>query len=196
MLQSSAITPQVFTFHLESTIKKEVRTINVNGEFWFVAKDIADALGYVWNGTKSVSHVPGEWRGVETVPTLSGNQDMLIISEQGLYYFLGRSDKPAALPFQKWIAGEVLPTIRKTGGFQPLPFPENQDVINLLQGLSGIYWRAQQASMRMGAVEREIKLMVKETLHIFERIRIDCVSEARTNHNLIRGWTSPASQRK
>jgi prophage antirepressor-like protein len=42
---------------------------------------------------------------------------MSAISEQGLYFFLGRSDKPAALPFQKWLAGEVLPSIRKTGSY-------------------------------------------------------------------------------
>jgi hypothetical protein len=44
-------------------------------------------------------------------------QNMLCLSEQGLYFFLGRSDKPAALPFQKWIAGEVIPSIRKTGSY-------------------------------------------------------------------------------
>ncbi|MBF0418391.1 MAG: hypothetical protein HQL86_09110 [Magnetococcales bacterium] len=43
---------------------------------------------------------------------------MLIPSEQGLYFFLGRSDKPKALPFQKWLAGQVLPSICKTGQYQ------------------------------------------------------------------------------
>ena len=60
--------------------------------------------------------MPDEWRGVGSVPTPTGNQELVILSEQGLYFFLGRSDKPAALPMQKWVAGEVLPTIRKTGG--------------------------------------------------------------------------------
>jgi hypothetical protein len=44
-------------------------------------------------------------------------QDMLCLSEPGLYFFLSRSDKPAALPFQKWIAGDVVPSIRKTGSY-------------------------------------------------------------------------------
>ena len=94
----------------------KVRTVLIDGEPWFVAKDVCEALGYYWNGKKTVAHVPEEWRGVGSVPTPTGNQELIIFSEQGLYFFLGRSDKPAALPMQKWVAGEVLPTIRKTGG--------------------------------------------------------------------------------
>lgn len=88
-----------------------------SGNPWFVAKDVAKALDYEWNGMKNLQHVPEEWRGVETVSTPSGTQEMLTLSEPGLYFFLGRSDKPKALPFQKWIAGEVLPSIRKTGRY-------------------------------------------------------------------------------
>jgi len=97
--------------------KNEVRTSTVKGEPWFVAKDVAEALGYKWNGTKTVGHVPEEWRGVESVSTPTGIQELIIISEPGLFFFLNRSDKPAALPMQKWVAGEVLPTIRKTGSY-------------------------------------------------------------------------------
>jgi prophage antirepressor-like protein len=55
--------------------------------------------------------VPEEWRGGNLISTLGGDQEMLCISEQGLYFFLARSDKPAALPFQKKIAGEVIPCL-------------------------------------------------------------------------------------
>lgn len=84
-------------------------------EPWFVAKDVAEALGLTWNGTTTIKHVPEEWRGVISGNTPSGEQDMLCLSEQGLYFFLARSDKPMALPFQKWLAGDVLPSIRKYG---------------------------------------------------------------------------------
>lgn len=95
----------------------KVRTIqDEQGEIWFVAKDVAEALEYTWSGTR-VSHVPQEWRGMTSVVTPSGTQEMITLSEQGLYFFLGRSDKPKALPYQKWIAGEVMPSIRKTGGY-------------------------------------------------------------------------------
>lgn len=85
-----------------------------DGQPLWVAKDVLGALGYTWGGDR-ISHVPEEWRGVRSVRTPSGTQEMAILTEQGLYFFLGRSDKPAALPFQKWIAGEVLPQIRRTG---------------------------------------------------------------------------------
>lgn len=87
------------------------------GGLIIVAKDVAEALGYTWDGHR-VDHVPTEWKGMVSVTTPGGTQSMLTLTEQGLYFFLGRSDKPAALPFQKWLAGEVLPSIRKTGGYQ------------------------------------------------------------------------------
>jgi hypothetical protein len=59
-----------------------------------------------------------EWKGVNPIHTLGGIQEVLCLSEPGLYFFLNRSDKLNALPFQKWLAGEVLPSIRKTGSYQ------------------------------------------------------------------------------
>ena len=105
------------------------------GELVIVAKDVAEALGYAdssletigrlfqnvpaeWKGRKRIP-VPEEWKGLKPIKTLRrGQQCVLTLTEQGLYFFLGRSDQPAALPFQKWLAGEVLPSIRKTGGYQ------------------------------------------------------------------------------
>ena len=78
-----------------------VRVVEHNGEPWFVAKDIARALDYAEqsNPARLFRSVPEEWKGVKQIHTPGGEQDMLIISEQGLYFFLGRSDKEAALPF-------------------------------------------------------------------------------------------------
>ena len=103
---------QVFNFEGNKT-----RVVMMDGEPWFVAKDVCEALGYVWNGVQRIAHVPEEWRGVTSVVTPSGIQEMNILSEQGLYFFLGRSDKPAALPYQKTVAGVVMPSIRKTGSY-------------------------------------------------------------------------------
>lgn len=100
----------------EKTEFGSVRVVMKEGEPWFVARDVAEALGYTWSGSR-FSHVPEEWKGMTSVVTPGGEQEMLVISEPGLYFFLGRSDKPAALPYQKWIAGDVVPTIRKTGHY-------------------------------------------------------------------------------
>lgn len=94
-----------------------VRVIMVDEQPWWVAKDVAEALGYTWSGTSRVAHVPEQWRGVTTVVTHNGEQEMITLSEQGLYFFLGRSDKQSAIPFQMWIAGEVVPSIRRTGAY-------------------------------------------------------------------------------
>ena len=106
---------------------------NDKGELVIVAKDVAEALGYAdssletigrlfqnvpaeWKGRKRIP-VPEEWKMVRSVLTTFGTKDTICLTEQGLYFFLGRSDKPAALPFQKWLAGEVLPSIRKHGAY-------------------------------------------------------------------------------
>ena len=98
----------------------ENRTINCfakGEEFWVAVKDIANALGYPKSTKPSglVRQVPEEWKGMQPLHTPGGIQNMLCLSEQGLYFFLGRSDKEKALPFQKKVAGEILPKIRKTG---------------------------------------------------------------------------------
>lgn len=101
--------------------KNQVRVIqDDNGEPLFVAKDVAQALGYNWQ-VALVKHVPEEWKGVTQSNTPSGVQRLTVLTEQGLYFFTARSDKPKALPFQKWLAGEVLPSIRKTGIYQSQP---------------------------------------------------------------------------
>jgi prophage antirepressor-like protein len=95
-----------------------------NGDPWFVAKDVCEALDYTWNGSAAISHVPHEWRGVRSVLTPSSNQEMSVVSEHGLYFFLGRSDKPKALQMQKWVYGDVLPSIRKTGSYSIKPMTQ------------------------------------------------------------------------
>lgn len=97
-----------------------VRTLtDEHSNIWFVAKDVAKALDYseatISNMEKTIAHVPEVWKGRYPIPTPGGEQDVLCLTEQGLYFFLGRSDKPKALPYQMWIAGEVVPMIRQTG---------------------------------------------------------------------------------
>lgn len=98
--------------------ERVVRLFPTNsGSFVVVAKDVADSLEYRWNGSPVIAHVPDEWKGVRSVLTPGGSQELLTLTEEGLYFFLARSDKPKARPFQKWLAGEVLPSIRKNGSY-------------------------------------------------------------------------------
>jgi prophage antirepressor-like protein len=110
----------------------ELRTYtDDNGNLWFCARDIAAVLGYsLQNTTNIFGHVPDEWRSINPINTSNDIRRMLTLSEPGLYFFLGRSDKTKALPYQKWVAGEVIPAIRKTGEYRlpdvnPVPAPAN-----------------------------------------------------------------------
>ena len=92
-----------------------VRTIESGSEIWFVAKDVAEALEYSYWQPNIVAHVPEVWKGIKRINTPGGYQEMLCLTENGVYFFLGRSDKKKALPYQIWIAGDVVPSIRKHG---------------------------------------------------------------------------------
>lgn len=94
---------------------KAIRVLGTNEEPVFVAKDVAEAIDASWKGSQTLDHVPADFKGVTSVVTPSGNQNMAVLTEAGLNFYLFRSDKPAALPFQRKLASEVLPAIRKHG---------------------------------------------------------------------------------
>ena len=95
----------------------QIRTIEQNSEICFVGKDVAEALGYS-NPRKAISdHVHSEDKGVTKCDTLGGKQELLIINESGLYSLILGSKLESAKRFKRWITSEVLPSIRKTGGY-------------------------------------------------------------------------------
>ena len=98
----------------------EVRFVTEDdGNFWIVGKDLLRALEYAdnFNPSRAFAQIPEDWKGVQPIHTPGGTQQLLCLSEQGLYFFLGRSDKPKAIPYQRWIAGEVVPSIRRIGSY-------------------------------------------------------------------------------
>lgn len=93
----------------------KVRTLIINNEPWFVAKDVAEKLGYGNPRQGVASHVDDEDKGVQKLDTPSGTQNMTIINESGLYSLILSSKLSTAKKFKRWVTSEVLPTIRKTG---------------------------------------------------------------------------------
>lgn len=93
-----------------------VRTTEIDGEIWFVAKDVADILGFE-DATHAIRGLDDDEKGLQKVETPGGVQDMTVISEPGLYTMLMRSNKPEAKPFRRWVTHDVLPSIRKTGSY-------------------------------------------------------------------------------
>lgn len=95
----------------------EIRTIKRGDTAWFVGKDVCGILGYS-NARDAISkHVDNEDKGVAKCDTLGGSQDLMFINESGLYSLILSSKMPAAKEFKHWVTAEVLPTIRKTGGY-------------------------------------------------------------------------------
>lgn len=121
-----------FTFHNEYN----VRIIDLNGELWFVAADVANALDYRDAGNM-VRNLDDDERGTHNMSTLSGDQNLSIINESGLYSAILKSRKPEAKKFKKWVTSEVLPSIRKTGKYEaPKPIEKrnyinNNDMLNI-----------------------------------------------------------------
>ena len=99
-----------------------VRTVEIDGEPYFVARDIAEILGYA-NPPKAVrDHVDEEDKGVNEMVTPGGKQSFVVINESGLYSLILSSKLPSAKKFKRWVTSEVLPEIRKTGAYVPKDF--------------------------------------------------------------------------
>lgn len=102
----------------------KIRTLVLDGEPWFVGKDVALALGY--GEGKSLAnavakHVDKEDKGVTELMTPGGKQNMVIINESGLYALIFGSKLESAKRFKHWVTSEVLPAIRKTGTYNLTP---------------------------------------------------------------------------
>lgn len=93
-----------------------VRTVEHQGDLWWVLKDVCEVLE-ISNARDVFNRLEEDEKGVGQIDTLGGSQKMNIINESGLYSVILRSDKPQAKPFRKWVTSEVLPSIRKTGGY-------------------------------------------------------------------------------
>lgn len=93
-----------------------VRSLDLNGEPWFVATDIANILGYR-DAEKMTRLLDDDEKDTHNVGTLGGDQEHLVINESGLYAAILKSRRPEAKAFRKWVTSEVLPSIRKQGSY-------------------------------------------------------------------------------
>ncbi|HCU7075319.1 TPA: ORF6C domain-containing protein [Staphylococcus aureus] len=104
---------QIFNFE-----ELPVRTLEVDGEPYFIGKDVADILGYA-NGRDALSkHVDAEDKLTSQIATAGQNRNVTIINESGLYSLIFSSKLENAKRFKRWVTSEVLPTLRKTGAYQ------------------------------------------------------------------------------
>lgn len=101
-----------------------IRTTEIEGEPWFVGKDVAVALGYINPRKALTDHVDAEDKGVTKRDTLGGAQEMTVINESGLYALVLSSKLPGARQFKRWVTSEVLPAIRRHGMYADAPTVE------------------------------------------------------------------------
>lgn len=98
----------------ENATLGDVRAIACNGDPWFVAKDVCECLE-LGNPRSSLALLDEDEKGVHSVDTPGGKQEMTIVSEPGLYSLILRSRKPEAKAFKRWVTHDVIPSIRKRG---------------------------------------------------------------------------------
>ncbi|EMS6141942.1 Bro-N domain-containing protein [Neisseria gonorrhoeae] len=128
---------QVLNFQQNS-----VRTVADNkGELWFLANDVCEILGYT-NPRRTVDlHCKSRGVTKRYTPTTSGEQEMTYINEPNLYRLIIKSRKPAAEAFEEWVMETVLPTIRKTGGYQVGQKTTADDRTGLRQAVAALVGR-------------------------------------------------------
>lgn len=95
----------------------EIRTITKDNETYFVGKDVAKALGFTNPRDAIATHVFDEDKGVDTIDTPGGKQSMTVINESGVYALVFGSRLESAKRFKHWVTSEVIPSIRKNGGY-------------------------------------------------------------------------------
>mgnify|MGYP004656331089 CR=1 FL=1 len=103
---------QIFNYNTH-----QVRTVERDGEPWFVLKDVCAVLG-ISHITDTAKRMDEDEVGqTEVIDSMGRSQSTYVINESGLYNVILRSDKPEAKPFRRWVTSEVLPSIRRTGGY-------------------------------------------------------------------------------
>lgn len=128
----------------------QVRTVEINGTPWLVGKDVAIALGYK-NPQRAIrDHVDTEDQGVTKTVTPSGEQEMLIINESGLYSLILSSKMPKAKAFKHWVTSEVLPAIREHGAYESVKAKQH------IEQLEATNTRLNTAIQAVGSAKAEL----------------------------------------
>lgn len=145
----------------------EIRTVAIDGEPWFVGKDVAEALGYGKGNSVAnavARHVDGDDKGVTELMTPGGKQNSIIINESGLYSLIFGSKLESAKKFKKWVTSEVLPNIRKTGAYGRAQLPQTTDdkIALLAQGHIEIKEEIESVRQELEDFKQDMPLLAVE----------------------------------
>lgn len=141
-------------------------------ETWWVLKDVCDILS-IASPHKVFERLDEDEKGWNQIPTLGGKQNMQIVNESGLYNVILRSDKPQAKPFRKWVTNEVLPSIRKTGGYQlPQMSKELRAIIMQDQKIQEVENRVNRVQEDLDEFKEEMPLLALDCDRISRAVHI------------------------
>lgn len=152
----------------------DIRTVEIDGEAWFVGKDVADILGYQ-NGSRDINaHVDDEDRRIikstETVSLDIPSRGMLLINESGLYSLILSSNMPNAKKFKKWVTSEVLPAIRKNGSYT-MPVSTNDKIMLLAQGHMELQQEVDSIKKDMESLKMDLPILPVEEDRITSAVK-------------------------
>ncbi len=152
---------QVFT----SEVFGEIRTCQVNNQIMFVGKDVATALGYAKPQNALAVHVDREDKSTAPIQGTAYETRVTLINESGLYSLILSSKLPQAKAFKRWVTAEVLPQIRKTGGYIPTRDADGRELSNeeILDRADAIVGR----TLRMVNAEAEDTLTATQVAKTF-----------------------------
>jgi prophage antirepressor-like protein len=147
---------QLIPFQFDS---HDVRVlVHDSGEPWWVAKDVCDALGY-GNHNQVIQRLDDDEKGIHSLDTLGGTQQVSLVNESGLYNLVLGSKKPEAKAFKRWVTHEVIPAVRTTGNYRSMPVtpqvkdPAIQMIIDMAVQLDEARTMAQEAHAAAHASE-------------------------------------------
>ena len=160
----------------------EIRTVQVNGEPWFVLADVCKVLE-LSSPHKVAERLDGDEKGRNQIPTLGGVQEMAVVNESGLYTVILRSDKPQAKPFRKWVTSEVLPSIRKHGSYSVQS--QFADLSPQLQVLIQMETRQKQIEARQAEQATTLAGLEQKLQNTCEVIALDKTAWRKDSEHLI-----------
>ena len=141
-----------------------IRTVTIDGEPWFVGKDVAIALGYKDTSDAMKKHVSKEDKLTRRFADSGQTRQMYIINESGIYTLIFGSKLESAQKFKKWVTKEVLPALRKTGSYS-MPGNTNQQIALLAQGHMELVQDLETQKQIIQSQQQDINI-IKERLNV------------------------------
>jgi prophage antirepressor-like protein len=156
----SPSTPLVFTF---PETAQYVRSVMIDTQPWWVARDVADVLE-LGNMRSSLALLDEDEKGVHSMDTPGGVQQIAIVNEPGLYSLILRSRKPQAKAFKRWITHEVIPSIRQTGSYSVAPPAPRLPDLTTPQGVLALAQEFTRTAEQLVEADRKLKELEPKAL--------------------------------